>query len=586
MHVYTEHTEQLGTLLTSAADGQHEELGLSPEVFHTPFFAERLDPMEMPVEWLAKAPSNKFLHLLSYSFLFPPSALVTYFRALNFASMSKAYEAAMTTSRLVLHLAFAGDQNENRLCSRLKTAMATNLVIEVRRDNVLRDALNQLWRRERRELMRPLKVRMGMDEGEEGVDHGGVQQEFFRMAIGEALNPDYGMHPHSIILLLDTYHDLSTGLFTTDSRTCMSWFQPCSLEPLYKFELLGLLTSLAVYNGLTLPITFPKALYRKLLGLAVTDLEHVRDGWPDLARGLSDLLTWNNGDVEDIFMRSYEFVIDGPGSTLNVDMQRIGRDDRWPTIGNAMGQSKAKNAAIKQDQSSGDAWEKDNSSLAHSNKSMNENTTTESQHQVHDRLYSGPNVFEASLVNNSNREQYVKDYIFWLTDKSIRPQYEAFARGFYTCLDRKALSIFTPEALQSVVEGIQEIEIDGLERTARYDDGYSASHRTVKDFWHVVRQYSPERKRQLLEFVTASDRVPVNGINTILFVIQRNGTDDNVSTIFISPIPREGVTNMQQRVPTSLTCFGRLLLPEYSSRKKLKEKLKVAIENSRGFGVT
>jgi len=107
--------------------------------------------------------------------------------------MSKAYEAAMTTSRLVLHLAFAGDQNDGRLCTRLKTAMSTNLVIEVRRDNVLRDALNQLWRRERRELMRPLKVRMGMDEGEEGVDHGGVQQEFFRMAIGEALNPDYGM---------------------------------------------------------------------------------------------------------------------------------------------------------------------------------------------------------------------------------------------------------------------------------------------------------------------------------------------------------------------------------------------------------
>lgn len=145
------------------------------------------------MEWLANTPSSKSLHLLSYSFLFPPSALVTYFRALNYASMSKAFEAALTTSRLVLHLAFAGEQNEGRLCTRLKTAMATNLVIEVRRDNVLRDALNQLWRRERRELMRPLKVRIGIDEGELGVDHGGVQQEFFRMAIGEALNPDYGM---------------------------------------------------------------------------------------------------------------------------------------------------------------------------------------------------------------------------------------------------------------------------------------------------------------------------------------------------------------------------------------------------------
>lgn len=323
----------------------------------------------------------------------------------------------------------------------------------------------------------------------------------------------------------------------------MSWFQPCALEPPYKFELLGLLTSLAVYNGLTLPITFPKALYRKLLGLAVTDLGHIRDGWPDLARGLSDLLTWTNGDVEEIFMRSYEFVMDAPGSTLSVNMERVGREDRWPMIGNALGKSKVKTASFRIDRSSDNPREMEDSDVAHSPlKGINESTTSERPDQVQEQAFTAQfrtpepprsrtnsTVSEACLVNNSNRGQYVNDYIFWLTDKSIRPQYEAFARGFYTCLDRKALSIFTPEALQSVVEGIQEIDIDGLERCARYDDGYNASHRVVKDFWHVVRQYSPEKKRQLLEFVTASDRVPVNGISTILFVIQRNGTDDDVS---------------------------------------------------------
>jgi len=64
----------------------------------------------------------------------------------------------------------------------------------------------------------------------------------------------------------------------------MSWFQPGSLEPLYKFELLGLLTSLAVYNGLTLPFTFPRALYRKLLNLPVISLVHIEDGWPELTK--------------------------------------------------------------------------------------------------------------------------------------------------------------------------------------------------------------------------------------------------------------------------------------------------------------
>lgn len=80
-----------------------------------------------------------------------------------------------------------------------------------------------------------------------------------------------------------------------------------------------------------------------------------------------------------------------------------------------------------------------------------------------------------------------------------------------------------------MVEGLQDIDMDALEKTARYEDGYSPEHRLIRDFWSVVHHYSPSRKRQLLEFVTASERVPVSGINSILFVVQRSGPDSNVS---------------------------------------------------------
>ena len=40
-----------------------------------------------------------------------------------------------------------------------------------------------------------------------------------------------------------------------------------------------------------------------------------------------------------------------------------------------------------------------------------------------------------------------------------------------------------------------------------------------------------------------------------------------------------------ERLPTALTCFGRLLLPQYDSKEKLKEKLILAIENAKGFGL-
>ena len=39
------------------------------------------------------------------------------------------------------------------------------------------------------------------------------------------------------------------------------------------------------------------------------------------------------------------------------------------------------------------------------------------------------------------------------------------------------------------------------------------------------------------------------------------------------------------RLPTSHTCFNHLLLPEYNSKEKIKEKLLIAIKYSKGFGL-
>ncbi|KAJ5595203.1 uncharacterized protein N7459_001411 [Penicillium hispanicum] len=535
---------------------ERNRLGLSPEDFHTPLLAERLDPLEMPVAWVGSLSNNRTLHLLSYSFLFPPSFLVIYFRALNYSAMSKYYEAAMTTTRHVTQTAFGSItiRDDASLLARMKISMSTYLVLVVRRDSVLTDALNQLWRREKRELMRPLKVQMGMDEGEEGLDHGGVQQEFFRVLMAEALDPSYGM-------------------FAMDARHRTSWFRPCSLEPIYKFELLGLLVSIAVYNGLTLPINFPMAFYRKLLGLKVKHLDHIRDGWPELTSGLEMLLTWEDGDVSDIFMRTYEFSFESFGRVETIDMQKIDHDATWPLPTKAPCPASIRGAAAWSDvpHYCDPATASPPSSMAAEAADLTpcqsvSGETTKSVTESLSLQSPTPPSDEAPLVTNQNRHQFVKDYIFWLTDKSIRPQFEAFLRGFHTCLDRSALSIFTPEALKTVVEGLQAIDVNELESHARYEGGFGPDHRVIRDFWSVVQEYSAEKKAQLLEFVTASDRVPVNGISSIMFVIQKNGVGD-------------------LRLPTSLTCFGRLLLPEYSSKEALTEKLDKALENARGFGV-
>lgn len=519
---------------------RHGSIGLERAEFWTQVFVERFDPFDMPMQWLDFRSDNKTVHLLSYSFLFPPETVVTYFRAINYSRMTKITEGATLTKRAYNEFVTSAPSYEipvarsETLQQRLGIAGLPRFVMEVRRDNILKDAINQIWRRQKRELLKPLKVRIGTDEGEEGVDSGGVQQELFRVLFGQALDPSYGM-------------------FTVDEQTRMTWFQPQSLEPLFKFEALGILMSLAVYNSITLPITFPVAFYRKLLGLKVKKLAHIMDGWPVLAKNMQGLLDWEDGDVSDIFMRTYEFSYETSGGAASIDMEQNKRDVPWPPQPTRKGKEKLKTASF--DVPSAQSNEEGTIPISNAMPWV-EDVTTEASYQG-----SG---HEASLVTNANREQYVKDYIFWLTDKSIRPQYEAFSRGFYTCLDRTALSIFTAEALQSFIEGVQEIDMDGLQASTAYD-GYTADDQVIKWFWEVVKSWDQDKKKMLLEFITASDRVPVNGVNVIGLVIQCAGRSDEI-------------------LPRSMTCFATFLLPLYSSKEVLEKMLGIAIEHAKGFG--
>ena len=150
--------------------------------------------MNEPLVWLDSGwADDRSVHLLDFPFQFPPTALVDYYRTINYASMYAVYQDAVASSRLCNAVTWpdrSTGRGTMRLRDRLHCATTEYLVLEARRDHILMDAMNEIYRRQKRELMRPLKVRI---VGEEGIDHGGVQQEFFRVAMAEALNPDYGM---------------------------------------------------------------------------------------------------------------------------------------------------------------------------------------------------------------------------------------------------------------------------------------------------------------------------------------------------------------------------------------------------------
>lgn len=155
----------------------------------------RFDWLKFSTDWLSSPRIANPQHLLNYPFVFHATTQIAYFRALNYAKMFQAYDESNMASRMLSQMSFPDaltGRGEIRVREKLGNLLASYFVIEIRREHILEDAIEQLWRRDRQDIRKPLKVRMGMDEGEEGVDHGGVQQEFFRLAIAEVMNPDYG----------------------------------------------------------------------------------------------------------------------------------------------------------------------------------------------------------------------------------------------------------------------------------------------------------------------------------------------------------------------------------------------------------
>lgn len=135
--------------------------------------------------------------------------------------------------------------------------------MEIRRDNIVEDALNYLTKAETKNLKKPLKIKFA---NEQGIDEGGPQKEFFQLLVKQLFTPEYGM-----------FH------YFPDSR--VFWPNAHSFEPNIKFELIGILLGCAIFNGIILDIRFPGAVYKKLLNVPV-DLQDMRQIKPDVVQNL------------------------------------------------------------------------------------------------------------------------------------------------------------------------------------------------------------------------------------------------------------------------------------------------------------
>lgn len=175
-------------------------------------------------------------------------------------------------------------------------------------------------------------------------------------------------------------------------------------------------------------------------------------------------------------------------------------------------------------------------------------------------------------VTNENKHEYVRLVTEQRLTKSIQSQIDAFLSGFHEVIPRELIEIFTEQELELLISGLPDIDVDEWKNHTELR-GYSSSDPMIQWFWRAVRSFDQTEKAKLLQFITGTSKVPLEGFSQLHGV---HGTQRfNIHRAY-----GEG------RLPVAHTCFNQLDLPSYDSYEKMRAQLLLAMnEGGEGFGL-
>ncbi|KAH8358197.1 hypothetical protein KR084_007602 [Drosophila pseudotakahashii] len=200
-------------------------------------------------------------------------------------------------------------------------------------------------------------------------------------------------------------------------------------------------------------------------------------------------------------------------------------------------------------------------------------------------------------VTEENKREYVKLYVNYRFMRGIEQQFLAlqkglffdlsqdvsqylnityFSAGFCELIPSHLLRPFDERELELVIGGISSIDVNDWRNNTRLKHCTNETTQVLW-FWQVVESYSSEMRARLLQFVTGSSRVPLQGFRAL-----QGSTGAVGPRLFTIHLTADVPT---QNLPKAHTCFNRIDLPPYETYQLLCDKLTQAVEETCGFAV-
>jgi hypothetical protein len=141
----------------------------------------------------------------------------------------------------------------------------------------------------------------------------------------------------------------------------------------------------------------------------------------------------------------------------------------------------------------------------------------------------------------------------------------AFAEGLGNVIPVEILPLVSGEEFRDMICGNAEVDVALLQRVTEYE-GFQVTDAAVQYFWEVLRELDNNERKSFLQFVWARNRLPMR-------------ESDFESPFKIVKDSLNSGDKADQALPSASTCFFSLILPEYTSKETLREKLVFAINN-------
>lgn len=167
-------------------------------------------------------------------------------------------------------------------------------------------------------------------------------------------------------------------------------------------------------------------------------------------------------------------------------------------------------------------------------------------------------------VTEDNKHEYVRLVVEHKLLASVKDQMAEFLQGFHDIIPAELIAIFNEQELELLISGLPDIDVDDWKAHTEYHN-YQPSSQQIQWFWRAVRSFDKEERAKLLQFVTGTSKVPLNGFKELEGM---NGVSRfNIHRDYGRP----------DRLPSSHTCFNQLDLPEYESYDVLRKQILKAI---------